>query len=562
MQIAPAEKTELSRYEIPLSEAKAKQWIDSLSSTDTGDTTRRVFYGLVDFNRRMVPPAVRIRIAERLRPKFELLHANLKRHLKSQSFPLAPRSQKISDLNQSLLLEYAGLYQLSVLDMINQDVERKKALQVSIFRVINYLGKYLFSSYSVYSRTRETVWRDIHHMYLLAADRGLEKLKISDDAAKASSIEERYLQLNLLALCKPYSLRQEEVLRLASFIKENVKSVSLTKEPVQEELLGNFVHAVIMNNDEPAVIMPYGDMPHSPTVRVFNIRALVMQLNELIGAVNDENSARLVLGNVLSRNLAKRIIYHLTTVRNRQHNRVDCDEKIMVVMGMQPVHRVIDNSRKQGDGDMQREEDLLFNNMLYGESTVAPEAAESETESSRLSPQERESGVRIWRIKNSSVGGYGLHWDTADSSPAKVGELVGLRDMREQDNPWMTGVVKWMEYLPKQGLFCGVELLSVETRVCEITQIVNRTLNHTLPIEGLMLPAIEGLREEAVFILPAYIFIPGDELTVKYDGREEKVALSTLDECLGTFAHFNFKVIEKEADANATDDFADLWDAL
>lgn len=560
MQSAPAEKTDISLYEIPLNEAKAKQWIDSLSSTDIGETTRRVFYGLVDFNRRMVQPAVRIRIAERLQPKFELLQANLQRHLKSQSFPLPPRSQKISDLNQSLLLEYAGLYQLSALDMINQEAERKKALQVSIFRVIDYLGKYLFSSYSVYSRTRETVWRDIHHMYLLAAERDLEKLKIGQGVA--GSIEERYLQVNLLALCKPYSLRQEEVLRLERFIKENIKSVSLTKEPIQEELLGNFVHAAIMNNDEPAVIMPYGDLPHSPTVRVFNIRDLVVKLNELIGAVNYEHSARLILGNMLSRNLAKRVIYHLTAVRNRQHNRFDCDEKIMVVMGMQPVHQVIENSRIQGDGDTQREEDLLFNNMLYGESTSAPEENSEEAIQNKLSLKERESGVRIWRIMNSSVGGYGLHWDAPGSSPAKVGELVGLKDLREADNPWMTGVVKWMEYLPKQGLFCGVELLSVETRVCEVNKVFNRTLSHTFPVDGLMLPAIEGLREEAVFILPAYIFVPGDELSVKYGDQEERVALSALDECLGTFAHFNFKVITKEAEVKAQDDFTDLWDAL
>ncbi len=365
MHIAPVEKTEFSRYEIPLNEGKAKQWVDSLSIMDTGESTRRVFHGLVDFNRRVVPPLTRIRIAERLQPKFEVLRINLQRHLTCQSFPLSTRSQKISDLNQSLLLEYAGLYQLAALDMLNQEMERKKALQVAIFRVIDYLGKYLLSAYMVYARTRETVWHDIHHMYLLASERGLDKLKFNDGGA--TSIEERYLQLNLLALCKPYSLRQEEVLRIANFIADHVTAVSVTHEPVYGEMLGNFVHAAMLNNDEPAVIMPYGDLPHSPTVRVFNLRKLVVKLDQLIEDGQYEQSTLPVGSGGLSRNLAKRMIFHLTTVRNRQHNRFERNDEIMVIMGMSAVFAVVENASNRDAGMQRKEEDLLFNKMLYGE---------------------------------------------------------------------------------------------------------------------------------------------------------------------------------------------------
>ncbi|MEZ5534131.1 MAG: hypothetical protein R3F02_00770 [Thiolinea sp.] len=557
MSIAPAERVEFSQYEIPLNEGKAKQWIDSLSVMDAGESTRRVFHGLVDFNRRVVPPLTRIRIAERLHPKFELLRSNLQRHLTCQSFPLSARSQKISDLNQSLLLEYAGLYQLAALDMLNQDMERKKALQVAIFRVIDYLGKYLLSAYTVYARTRETVWHDIHHMYLLASERGLDKLKFSDEGA--NSIEERYLQLNMLALCKPYSLRQEEVLRMARYIRENIKSVSVTNEPVHEEMLGNFVHAAILNNDEPAVIMPYGDLPHSPTVRVFNIRKLVMVLDRLIDEVKYEQSAVPVVAGGLSRNLAKRIIFHLTTVRNRQHNRFERDEEIMAVMGMSAVFQVVDNATNKSAGSLRKEEDLLFNSMLYGEQIPDEEEGAEQA----MERAEQESGVRIWHVKNSSVGGYGLHWNNKHSSPAKVGELVGLRDMRQKDNPWMTGVMKWMEYLPKKGLYCGVELLSVETRVCEVEAIHNRQLRNQLPLQGLLLPEIEGLRSEPVLILPSYIFVPGDELKIKSGDQEElSVVLATLDECLGTFAHFHFKIIDPDSEEKEDDSFAGLWSSL
>jgi hypothetical protein len=107
-----------------------------------------------------------------------------------------------------------------------------------------------------------------------------------------------------------------------------------------------------------------------------------------------------------------------------------------------------------------------------------------------------------------------------------------------------------------------VELLSVETRICEVTAITNRRMQHPLPLQGLMLPEIEGLRAEPVLILPAYIFVPGDTLKINYADQEQLVALSALDECLGIFAHFHFKDVNPEDKKKDDDGFADLWGAL
>ncbi|HPY41282.1 MAG TPA: hypothetical protein PLM98_12245, partial [Thiolinea sp.] len=266
-----AERQDIARYTIPLTESKAKEWIDSLSITDFGDTTKRVYHGLADLNRRSLSPAVRIRIGERLRPTFDLMLNNLNRHLSCRAFPLPERGQRIFDLNQSLLLEFSGLYQLAALDMITRDEVNKRALQTSIYRVLDYLGLYLISTYSVYVRTRESIWHDIHHMYLLAAERGLDKARISEGREGANSIEERYIQLNVLPLFKPYSLRQEEVVRVARYVESMTHSIKLSTEPLHVDANQDFVHAAMLNNDEPAVIMPYRDLPHSPTVRVFNL---------------------------------------------------------------------------------------------------------------------------------------------------------------------------------------------------------------------------------------------------------------------------------------------------
>ena len=545
------ERQDISRYTIPLSEGKAKDWIDSLSLTDFGDTTKRVYHGLADLNRRSLPAVVRIRIGERLRPTFDLMLKNLNRHLSSRAFPLPERGQRIFELNQSLLLEFAGLYQLAALDMLTRDELNKRALQVAIYRVLDYLGLYLVSTYSVYVRTRESIWHDIHHMYLLAVERGFEKVKVSDNRQGASTIEERYIQINVLPLFKPYSLRQEEVLRIVRYLESVTSLIKISTEPLNHEANQDFVHAAILNNDEPAVIMPYRDLPHSPTVRVFNLHAVILNLDEQIQEASKDQAAGLILKNGLSRNLLKRMIFHLTTIRNRQFNRFPKEEKVAVVLGMQGVLDAVKLAYQSGSSAQKREEDLLFDNMLYGESGLVTGSKKSLAEAS--------SNMQIWDMINSSLGGYGLKWSHKESSAVRVGELIGLRDISNEQNPWVVGVVKWMESVNKQGLYCGVELLSLKIQALTVKQIENREVATKFPQNGLMLPSVEGLREDPVLILPAYIFQSGDKIIVDLQSREEHVLLSTLDECLGAFAYFRYRMVTDEPKPQEEDDFSNLW---
>ncbi|HPE61714.1 MAG TPA: hypothetical protein PLB10_15385 [Thiolinea sp.] len=566
MDAVSADKNDLSRYAIPLSEARAKAWIDSLSVTDFGESTRRLFYGLVDFNRRVMPPLSRIRIGEKLKPTLDVLIQNLQRHLAYRAFPLPDRGQRIFNLNQSLLLEFAGLYQLAALDMLTRDQGSKRALQISIYRVIDYLGRYLLSSYSVYQRTRETVWHDIHHMFLLACEHNLEAAKFSGGEEDARSIEARYVQINLLSLFRPYSLRQEEAFRVERFVRNVSKMVRIGRELLDDEVSGDFVHAAILNNDEPAIVMPLSDLPHSPTVRVFKMRELLVHLDRLIQESMHENAGALTLPNGLSRNLAKRMAYHLTTVRSRSANRFPSNEKIATVMGMPNVLEVIRSSARKGSAAQQREEDVLFNSMAYGEVGMGLFGAGNDPED-RDAEQElladRESGIQIWTVINNSIGGYGLHWPHRETSDARVGELVALRNRNDDEHPWMVGAIKWMEYINQQGLYCGVELLAHTAGVLEVQAVENRSLRQKLPQSGLYLPVAEGVRPEPVLILPAYIFQPGDQLLIGLDGKREIIMLGALDECLGGFAYFHYRTVSGDVKGELSDDnFDSLWNML
>lgn len=556
MPMTTAETSFASHRFIPLSTAKAREWVAALPLADPGETTRRLFHGLVDLNRRALPPQTRLAISELLRPAVDVALENLQRHLVARAFPLTQKTQKIFELTQSLMLEFAGSWQLAVLDMLTKQEGGKKLLQEAIYRALDYMGRVLVLTYAVYVRTRETLWHDIHHLYLLAAEHGLEQVKIRNASPGAPTIEARYLQLNVLALAKPYSLRQGEAQRLMHYLTRHTALLGMRTEA--PEKLRDSVHVAILNSDEPAVLMPASDLPHSPTVRILDLDGLVALLDQYIRNTEKLEGASALVHEGLSRNLAKRIIYHLTTMRNRSFNRFPKNEKVGMVTRMSDVLTVLRDSQNQDARQEQQEQDFLFNVYVSGHDQGSDEVRKPVVKADNA----LQANIQTWKVINSSVGGYGLCWEGQETSGARVGEVVGLRDMRQDQAVWMIGVIKWLEFVAGKGLCCGVELLSTKAMVLRVKQVINRAVQQTLPVDGLMLPSIEGMQPDPALLLPAYMFQPGDEIRVDFAEREERVRLLGLDECLGVFAYFRFNNLTEKPARNDEDDFTALWQSL
>ena len=252
------------------------------------------------------------------------------------------------------------------------------------------------------------------------------------------------------------------------------------------------------------------------------------------------------------------MIYHLSSVRNRNFNRFPKNEKVGMVTQLKDVLDVVLDSGKNSKAAI--EEDLLFSVFAYNET-----ANDNEQTRQVAFKTEHEEGARIqsWRILNSSLGGYGLCWEDKEESGARVGEIVGLRDLSNDSATWMVGVIKWMEFVGSKGLCCGIELLSTKAMPLTVLSVRGRKLQQALPMDGLMLPSIEGVRPDASLILPAYIFREEDEITLKFAERTEQVRLLLLDECLGAFAHFRFdKVLATKMVEDEYEDFNAIWAAL
>ena len=558
-----ADKAQKSRHIDISTVGKARTWVSSLPLTDMGETTRQLFIGLTQFNQEPIAPQTRIDITEVILPYVKMVLENLDRHFLSRSFPLPERSQKIFDLKKSLLMETAGSYQLAALEMLTKRSVSKKRLLLSIDRAIKYMSQVLMNGYEVYAKHDQTIWHDMHHLFLLACENKLEK-KVApnkDDAnEERMSISDHYMLINMVALAAPNTLRQGEIKRVEEFFKICLKDVSLLSD--SSSLKAKYAHIALLNSDEPASLMPVSDLVNSPTSRIFDLSKVTNHLDQFVSL-----SAQSDLGThdkwpMLNHSLAKRLVYVLTTIRNRRYKRFAREEKLSMAIRMLDVIEMIrendvDSFAEQINDSV--EEDNIYEALANEEGVSSPW---TEVDLDMLA-EDRDVQLHSWQIENSSSGGYGLRQVKSEQSNARVGELVAVKDPKDEADQWQIAVIRWMDSFKSIGLKIGLEILSLHGMMVQVDEINNREISQKLPVEGILLPTIDGARKEANLIFPGFIFQVDDELTLTLGKRQQHIRITSVDDTVGSFSYCGYDNREvEEVVEGSLEAFEDVWEFL
>ena len=557
------QKTKTPVYVDISSVSKARNWVGTLPLTDMGETTRQLFIAIKDLNNSSIAPDKRIDIAEVLLPYVKMSFDNLDKHFLNRSFPLPERSQKIFELKKSLLLETGGSYQLAALEMLTKNSVSKKKLLLAIGRANTYMGQVLMDSYDIYSKTEKSVWHDIHHLYLIACENKIEKMAIPSKADVTSgdfSIENQYKLINLIALTAPNTLRQGEVEKVREFYIQCIDQVSIISD--LSLVKSKYAHIALMNSDEPATLMPISDLVNSPTSRIFDLSKVIGTIDHFVSL-----SEKSDLGNheqfpMLTHSLAKRMAYVLTTIRNRRFKRFPRDEKASLVIRMVDVLEIIRENESDSFYDQLNEniEDDNIYEALASEDNVSSPWSDIDVEGMA---EDRDVKLTTWQIENSSTGGYGLCQTKLEPSTARVGELVAVKDPKDMTASWQVAVVRWMDSFRDIGLRAGLDILSLKAMVVRVDEILNREIPQKLPIEGIMLPIVDGSRSEENFIFPGYIFKEGDELTITVGSKQQSITITHIDDTIGNFAYCGFDYRNaKEIDEGSIESFDEVWEFL
>lgn len=546
----------------PLSAAKARKWVKALPISNFGEMTRQLYFCMVELNNNQMPAPNRVDIAEIIRPYAELALENLKKHFVARSLPLPERSKKIYELNQSLLLEMAGAYQLAALDMLTKGSVNQKMLLLSVGRSLNYMGRVLITTYGVYMKPKESIWRDIHHLYLLACENKIEHQTIPEKAKvdyACKTIEDYYKHISMLALSRPNTLRLGEISRLDQFFRQVLGDIEVHTDPGKTS--GQYAHISMLNSDDAPTLMPVAEVLNSPTSRLFNLDKTIKDLEQYAKETEGASLGSNETFPTLTHSLAVRLIATLTLIRNRRFKRFPRDEETPVVSHLNNIVKVIRLEQESARDNAEYDEDELYEELIYGEKSTS--SSPWATPDTKQQIEESEIELRVWHIQNSCSEGYGLLWKDKDPAGVRVGELIALQDPADDTERWQIGTIRWMETNANSHLHAGIELLSPKALPFTVKEVANRTLSQRLPIDGLLLPKIEGLKEKPYLVLPDYMFKVGDIINMTLSNRVENVEIIKINEGQGAFAMCEYiSSVTPEEEMQQDDSFNEIWGAL
>jgi len=483
--------------------AKAKAWAATLPMADMGEMTRLLYVGISSLNRDATSPSDRIDAIEVLLPYIQMVLENLNRHFFVRSLPLPERSSKIFELKQSLLMEVAGSYQLSALEILTKKSMSKKKALLSVGRAMSIMCQVLMNGFEVYSKPKKDLWHDIHHLYLLACENGFDTKKLPQNTQfnDADTIEEHYKLINLVALAAPNMLRQGEVMRLKEFFKATLQDSKIITNA--DKIQGKYAHVALLNSDEPASLMPIADLVSSSTSRVFDLSKLIAKLEQFIHLSGSTDLGTHESWPMLTNSLSKRLVQTFTTIKSRRYKRFAREEKASLVIRMVDVLEIIRENEVTSFSEQLNQE--VEDDNVYEALTSGDQVSSPWSEVDTLA-EERDVSLHIWNIDNSSSGGYGFSQIKSEPSTARVGELIAIKDENDQSDSWQVAAIRWLDALKETGLSMGVEILSLESTIVTVEKVLNREISQKLPLEGIVLPKIEGARDESNLIFPGFIF--------------------------------------------------------
>ena len=598
------------------------QWIESLPMANIGETARRVYRTLIDFNRYQLNDMLRAKLVEQFRAPTEYVCDNLKRHYMDVSFPLPEKAWKTASLSRELNAELSISYKIIIERMLAGKADRfdRKLLVIAMHRAMYYLGQVLLQTAVTYAPWVKGLWKEINTLYAYAQQNRVHQVPIKmkvDDRELITTLEDQYKALLLLAAATPYRLRQKQIVRLFEEARSWASLVELhSPEDIES---GNGRLTINLASDEPPVHSTLREAEIGRNILMVDTRPLLKKLQEDFESAPWESTADLHGTNKpLTKPLLRQLIIAWNKPPDRRFVRTRLNFELNILVGLTAIHEgaSVPSDEELPEDSADAANIALDNPFLpdSDENLLSPSSAATKTSVSELNPSNMSVGglddqplsnspdslmadslldsslssnnadddwpkkprhavnpdadTIAVTTKNESAGGYCIRWSVAGNAPkVKVGELVGIASPTHR-RQFTLGVVRWLRLHGGQDLDLGLQIIASNVEAAQLrfaeTQTSRRSGN--APVDCLLLPAIENdpSADAASLIVSNAIFPLGSKLLLNQSGHEKLVKLTSIVEFNSAFVRFQFTTMKKEEknEAPSKTSFDDLWNNL
>jgi hypothetical protein len=435
-----------------------RAWISQLPLANPTAVSRLLISALREMNQLRIDAVQRLEALELLRPQVATVVANLSKHVVGDSFPLPPAKHANGQLAQDFEQELAIGYSASAYDLCAPagavPFLRAKYVSQALTRAIQHRGALLFQAYLRYQAPPPGVWQNLHDLFRFAVAVSVDDRAVIDPTQQQPpcTVRNAYIHALLVALTNPYRFTQRE----NSEIFELTRIWSSLCE-LREGRAPVGAMAVRTDNDaSPGYLPEERESPGEGSWALeMNglVRSLEGQLANLPPGVA-KTQFRSRGGPIVHADVAfvERLLGSWRNGADRSQQRIPAGHTLDTVIGLHDLHYVLAG-------------DTSFDAFLRKTRGVAITLHERDRVASWATGGNG-AAVRVnhlsAKVLDQSLSGYRLMWDKIEGMRVRVGELVGLATIAEDDEPqdWMIGAIRWMRLENNGSLDAGIQLLA------------------------------------------------------------------------------------------------------
>lgn len=590
-----------------MNERETSEWVERLPLANIGETSRKLFNSLRDFNKTLIPYKKRLLCTEEFRDPISYVASNLSKHYVDVGFPLSEKAHKIAILNRELHSGMATTYKCVIIDIVlaTQGKLDQKLLTTAIHRAISYLSKVMLLSAQVYDSYPKRIWLELHVLHRLACRYNLQSIKIKDlleQHGKSSSIDEAYRRSVLFCLTSPYKIRQRENTRIFDALLEwsqYSRFYTFDEAPPETSIF------VRQDSDQHP---SHGSLTTDADTR----HLLKMDASELINKLREQfddhpNVDSLWGIESLDKNLLRQLIQLWSNEQKRTFVRTKLNFELRIAVGLSNIFQLIMTGAEENETNQDKGQDAeaTWIDKKFAEGgileissrfTLEPielqnSAAARRGDFEEFGPNSRditepEMAPSIWEKSeqldgkdntflfhtlNESAGGYCISWEGKHIPKILVGELIGVQSSMA-NHQFGVGLVRWMKSNPHESMQVGLQMIAPNA--------IAVTAKHEDQAKGqthecLLLPEVGTSGQPTSFICPSFPFNVGDLLIIDDKKSTREVKLTRLLESSGAISQFQFVYLDNpelqdkdetfegdDDDIQDDSEFDNLWTTL
>lgn len=574
-----------------------RDWLAGLPKANLGETARQLYQALTELNQLRVSSELRLQLLELLRPDVHFVCSHLERHYLNQPIVLSERPRKVAGLCQALQNHLAAGYKLVVSRIVSRpQIERPQLLTAALQRALHALGALLVRSTQLYSPASEGLWLELHQLYRLASENGLQHTPVRDALAhegEALSTEQCYLSTLLFGSARCNQIRQQHIAPLAAALQA-WGSLACLRPATHPASLFVFSPQV----DGPPRYRSLFAADRLPNMLGLDPSQLVAAIEaHLQLPAEQRQGSRLPGRNALGDDLLRHLAAAWGVVADRSFQRRPGSGRLEACLGMTALHYQLAGERPFNEvlerHDSSSRAVFKLNNGAADVWAKAFDAQTAETEptladdhiefvrpakpaqATRQEPgSAREPAYPCFAVDlvNQSPGGYCLAWPAEVPAQLQAGELLGLRE--DANGPWRVATVRWVRQVRGGGTQMGVELIAPNAQPCGV-RLLRKLDQGSEYLRALMVPQVSAIARAPTLIVPLLPFQEGHKVSLNQEGEECRAILGSRQAHTGNYNQFEFRVIGdatvaretsitpwSSAQGSAEADFDSLWKSL